>query len=131
MRPTEHCLPQLLSVMADHFLALKMEETLVMLLLCSISVVQAQAQAPLYPALFVFGDSLVDSGNNNYIALSLAKADLFPNGIDFPTRTATGRFCNGRTSFDVLSKFSFTSIDKVECRNINHDSSTVGSIIHS
>lgn len=74
---------------------------LVVVLLHSISV----AAQPLFPAMFIFGDSLVDSGNNNYISLSLAKADILPNGIDFPTGTATGRFCNGRTSFDILSKF--------------------------
>ncbi|KAL0457506.1 UNVERIFIED_CONTAM: GDSL esterase/lipase [Sesamum latifolium] len=34
------------------------------------------------PANFVFGDSLVDAGNNNYI-LSLSKANFAPNGIDF------------------------------------------------
>lgn len=56
----------------------------------------------LFPAFFIFGDSLVDCGNNNYITLSLAKANLLPNGIDFPSRTATGRFCNGKTYFDVL-----------------------------
>ncbi|KAK7837523.1 gdsl esterase/lipase [Quercus suber] len=47
------------------------------------------------PAIFVFGDSLVDVGNNNYI-LSLAKANYIPNGIDFGM--ATGRFTNGRTT---------------------------------
>jgi hypothetical protein len=47
---------------------------------------------------------LVDCGNNDYITLSLAKANLLPNGIDFPSRTATGRFCNGKTYFDVLCK---------------------------
>ncbi|KAK6913680.1 GDSL lipase/esterase [Dillenia turbinata] len=34
------------------------------------------------PSNFVFGDSLVDVGNNNYIT-SLSKADYVPNGIDF------------------------------------------------
>nr|POE63922.1 gdsl esterase/lipase [Quercus suber] len=46
------------------------------------------------PAYFVFGDSLVDPGNNNYI-VSLAKANHIPNGIDFGM--PTGRFTNGRT----------------------------------
>ncbi|KAE8735074.1 peroxidase 29 [Hibiscus syriacus] len=40
-------------------------------------------------ANFVFGDSLVDAGNNNYIA-SLFKADFESNGIDFGG--PTGRF---------------------------------------
>ncbi|XP_075086255.1 GDSL esterase/lipase At4g16230-like [Nicotiana tabacum] len=51
------------------------------------------------PANFVFGDSLVDVGNNNYIA-SLSKANFFPNGIDFGG--PTGRYTNGRTIVDIL-----------------------------
>jgi GDSL-like Lipase/Acylhydrolase len=60
----------------------------------------AEAQVP---AMFVFGDSLIDPGNNNNLA-TLAKANYFPNGIDFP-EGATGRFCNGRTTADYLSTF--------------------------
>lgn len=55
------------------------------------------------PANFVFGDSLVDSGNNNYI-VSLSKADFSPNGIDFGK--PTGRYTNGRTIVDIVGKFS-------------------------
>ena len=43
---------------------------------------------------FVFGDSLVDSGNNNYLPTT-ARADSPPYGIDYPTRRPTGRFSNG------------------------------------
>lgn len=53
------------------------------------------------PANFVFGDSLVDAGNNNYIA-SLSKANFVPNGIDFGG--PTGRFTNGRTIVDIIGK---------------------------
>ncbi|XP_047948756.1 GDSL esterase/lipase At4g16230-like [Salvia hispanica] len=53
------------------------------------------------PANFIFGDSLVDVGNNNYIA-SLSKADFAPNGIDFGN--PTGRFTNGRTIVDILGQ---------------------------
>lgn len=59
----------------------------------------ASAQRP--PALFVFGDSLSDPGNNNFIR-TLSKADSPPNGIDFPGGFATGRYCNGRTTVDIL-----------------------------
>ncbi|CAN1233857.1 GDSL esterase/lipase At5g33370 [Linum perenne] len=45
-------------------------------------------------AFFVFGDSLVDNGNNNYLATT-ARADSPPYGIDYPTHRATGRFSNG------------------------------------
>ncbi|XXG90663.1 hypothetical protein AAC387_Pa12g2377 [Persea americana] len=54
-------------------------------------------------AFFVFGDSLVDNGNNNYLATS-ARADSPPYGIDYPTRRPTGRFSNGLNLPDILSE---------------------------
>lgn len=54
-------------------------------------------------AFFVFGDSLVDNGNNNYLATT-ARADAYPYGIDYPTRRATGRFSNGLNIPDLISK---------------------------
>ncbi|KAJ0079042.1 GDSL esterase/lipase At5g18430-like [Pistacia vera] len=54
-------------------------------------------------AFFVFGDSLVDSGNNNYLATT-ARADAPPYGIDYPTRRATGRFSNGLNIPDIISE---------------------------
>ncbi|KAF7150957.1 hypothetical protein RHSIM_Rhsim02G0003400 [Rhododendron simsii] len=54
------------------------------------------------PANFVFGDSLVEVGNNNYI-VSLSKANFIPNGIDFGN--PTGRYTNGRTIVDIVGKF--------------------------
>lgn len=56
-------------------------------------------------AFFVFGDSLVDSGNNNYLATS-ARADSPPYGIDYPTRRPTGRFSNGLNIPDLISSIS-------------------------
>lgn len=53
-------------------------------------------------AFFVFGDSLVDVGNNNYLATT-ARADAPPYGIDYPTRRATGRFSNGYNIPDLIS----------------------------
>jgi len=53
-------------------------------------------------AFFVFGDSLVDSGNNNYLATT-ARADSPPYGIDYPTGKATGRFSNGLNIPDLIS----------------------------
>ncbi|KAM4070218.1 hypothetical protein ACB094_12G148100 [Castanea mollissima] len=54
-------------------------------------------------AFFVFGDSLVDSGNNNYLATT-ARADSPPNGIDYPTHRPTGRFSNGFNLPDIISE---------------------------
>lgn len=54
-------------------------------------------------ASFIFGDSLVDAGNNNYLQ-TLSKADSPPNGIDFTASggNPTGRFTNGRTIGDIV-----------------------------
>lgn len=75
------------------------------LCLCMIAVLnfhsgtKAQPQVPCY---FIFGDSLVDNGNNNQIA-SLARANYLPYGIDFPAGPS-GRFSNGKTTVDVIGK---------------------------
>ena len=55
-------------------------------------------------AFFVFGDSLVDSGNNNYLATT-ARADSPPYGLDYPTHRATGRFSNGKNVPDIISEY--------------------------
>ncbi|KAG7593320.1 GDSL lipase/esterase [Arabidopsis thaliana x Arabidopsis arenosa] len=60
--------------------------------------VKAEPQVPCY---FIFGDSLVDNGNNNRLR-SIARADYFPYGIDFGG--PTGRFSNGKTTVDVLTE---------------------------
>ncbi|KAI8546121.1 hypothetical protein RHMOL_Rhmol07G0091800 [Rhododendron molle] len=54
---------------------------------------------------FVFGDSLVDAGNNDYL-FTLSKADSPPYGIDFTPSGGrpTGRFTNGRTISDILGQ---------------------------
>jgi len=56
-------------------------------------------------AFFVFGDSLVDNGNNNYLATT-ARADSPPYGIDYPTHRPTGRFSNGLNIPDIISYVS-------------------------
>ncbi|KZV55252.1 hypothetical protein F511_06729 [Dorcoceras hygrometricum] len=54
-------------------------------------------------AFFVFGDSLVDVGNNNYLATT-ARADAPPYGLDYPTHRPTGRFSNGFNIPDLISQ---------------------------
>ncbi|KAG9448607.1 hypothetical protein H6P81_008572 [Aristolochia fimbriata] len=58
---------------------------------------EGQSSTPLAPAMFIFGDSLIDDGNNNFIP-SLARANYQPYGIDFGF--PSGRFCNGLTVVD-------------------------------
>ncbi|PQQ02872.1 GDSL esterase/lipase [Prunus yedoensis var. nudiflora] len=54
------------------------------------------------PAVIVFGDSSVDSGNNNFIP-TIARSNFQPYGRDFPGGQPTGRFCNGRIPSDLIS----------------------------
>lgn len=60
---------------------------------------------PVVPAVIVFGDSTVDTGNNNAIATVL-KSNFPPYGRDLHLKGggATGRFCNGRLPPDFVSE---------------------------
>ncbi|WOG93874.1 hypothetical protein DCAR_0313162 [Daucus carota subsp. sativus] len=53
---------------------------------------------------YIFGDSLTEVGNNNYLQLSLAKSNFPYYGIDYKGGMATGRFTNGRTIGDIISE---------------------------
>lgn len=57
------------------------------------------------PALIAFGDSIVDTGNNNNVK-TVVKCDFRPYGINFQGGVATGRFCDGRVPADLLGPFS-------------------------
>ncbi|GLT80166.1 hypothetical protein SLA2020_516200 [Shorea laevis] len=57
---------------------------------------------PQVPCYFIFGDSLVDSGNNNNLQ-TLAKVNYHPYGMDFPAGP-TGRFYNGLTPADIIAE---------------------------
>lgn len=90
----------------------------------------------LFPAYFIFGDSLVDVGNNNYI-ITLAKATCLPFGIDFPLGP-TGRFCNGKVVTDILCEnlclpfpppyLSPTTRGKAILQGVNYASGAAGII---
>ncbi|XP_031258103.1 GDSL esterase/lipase 1-like [Pistacia vera] len=61
-----------------------------------------------HKALFVFGDSLFDPGNNQYLNDSSqegAGATVFPYGETFFKRP-TGRLCDGRTVPDFIAQFA-------------------------
>lgn len=58
---------------------------------------------PKVPALFTFGDSIVDTGNNNYIS-TITRSNFAPYGREFPGHKATGRFSDGRISMDFLGE---------------------------
>ncbi|KAK1432597.1 hypothetical protein QVD17_09494 [Tagetes erecta] len=53
--------------------------------------------------IFIFGDSTVDVGTNNYLKKCTAKADHPYHGIDFPHSKPTGRFSNGKNAADQIA----------------------------
>lgn len=53
------------------------------------------------PAVFVFGDSIVDTGNNNNLN-TIFKVNYPPYGQDFMGGKPTGRFSNGKVPSDII-----------------------------
>lgn len=54
------------------------------------------------PAVLVFGDSIMDTGNNNNNLITSARSNFPPYGQDFKGGIPTGRFCNGKVPSDIL-----------------------------
>lgn len=78
------------------------------LIYCSVLILAKEAEAAIklpgnltIPAVFVFGDSIVDTGNNNYLT-TIAKCNFPPYGQDFMGGKPTGRFSNGKVPSDIL-----------------------------
>ncbi|KAG0461181.1 hypothetical protein HPP92_021146 [Vanilla planifolia] len=67
---------------------------------------QSTGERPRIPvsAIFAFGDSTVDAGNNDYIATPV-KSNFPPYGRDFFTHMPTGRFTNGRLITDFFVSY--------------------------
>ncbi|XP_062224887.1 GDSL esterase/lipase At5g55050-like [Phragmites australis] len=74
--------------------------------LCLLDLALHGAAEPLAPAMFVFGDSTVDVGNNNYLKKCKieCKADYPRYGVDYPDQAPTGRFSNGYNLADQLAQ---------------------------
>ncbi|KAL6839715.1 hypothetical protein ACP4OV_030403 [Aristida adscensionis] len=53
--------------------------------------------------IMAFGDSIIDTGNNNYIA-TIGKGNFPPYGRDYDGGIPTGRFSNGRLIIDFISE---------------------------
>ncbi|XP_065851489.1 GDSL esterase/lipase 5-like [Euphorbia lathyris] len=66
-----------------------------------------KASATKNGALFIFGDSTVDAGNNNYIQTSPNnRADLNPYGQNGFFPGPTGRFSDGRLLIDYIAEYA-------------------------
>jgi len=68
-------------------------------------------------ALFIFGDSLVDAGNNDYL-VTLSKANAPPYGVDFAFSGGepTGRFTNGMTIADIMGNVKCEFMSNCDCK---------------
>ncbi|XP_033511976.2 GDSL esterase/lipase At2g24560-like [Nicotiana tomentosiformis] len=71
------------------------------LFFCNI-IITNQTVMPNFTSILIFGDSTMDTGNNNYI-LTLVKANHLPYGKDYPNNVPTGRFSNGKLVPDMLA----------------------------
>ncbi|KAK7243202.1 hypothetical protein RIF29_37991 [Crotalaria pallida] len=83
----------------DHLLFKRL--MMVVLIVCANRVPMAANAS--YPALFAFGDSILDTGNNNFIA-TLSKCNYPPYGRDFYGGIPTGRFCDGKVPSDLIAE---------------------------
>jgi len=54
------------------------------------------------PAVLVFGDSIMDTGNNNKNLATTARCNFPPYGKDFKGGIPTGRFSNGKVPSDLI-----------------------------
>ncbi|VVB04034.1 unnamed protein product [Arabis nemorensis] len=83
-----------------------------LLFVCSLNVSTINSTKPLkeeavlfggkFPALYVIGDSLVDSGNNNHLETKV-KSNFPPYGSNFEGGKPTGRFSDGKTIADYIA----------------------------
>lgn len=55
-----------------------------------------------FKGMFIFGDDVVDNGNNNGLLPLFVKSNYMPYGIDFKDGP-TGRFTNGKTVVDFVA----------------------------
>ncbi|KAI4355372.1 hypothetical protein L6164_004153 [Bauhinia variegata] len=61
-------------------------------------------------AFFIFGDSFLDAGNNNYInTTALDQANFWPYGETF-FKFPTGRFSDGRLISDFIAEYANLSL---------------------
>ncbi|KAL1816468.1 hypothetical protein ACET3Z_019042 [Daucus carota] len=76
---------------------------LFLLSLVHLSNVFLTCSASNFSSILIFGDSLLDTGNNNYIP-SFFRANHKPYGVSFPGGTPTGRFSDGKLMSDFLAE---------------------------
>ncbi|KAJ0964065.1 hypothetical protein J5N97_029187 [Dioscorea zingiberensis] len=68
----------------------------------AVSASDLNGSATPFPALIVFGDSIMDTGNNNLLP-TISKCNFLPYGKDFSGHRPTGRFSNGKVPSDLIA----------------------------
>lgn len=90
-----------------NFVVILMAPAFYLLFICSIFSLfthnDVAAALPKFSSILIFGDSLLDTGNNNFIP-TLLKANHAPYGISFPGGVPTGRFSDGKLMSDFLAE---------------------------
>ncbi|CBI15870.3 unnamed protein product, partial [Vitis vinifera] len=72
-------------------------------LACSTTIHICNAQINItFTAVLIFGDSTMDTGNNNYVNTPF-KGNHIPYGQDFPGKVPTGRFSDGKLVPDMVA----------------------------
>ncbi|RZC82882.1 hypothetical protein C5167_045665 [Papaver somniferum] len=99
--------------------------SLYLLFLC-LTLFAGKASSAIAPALYLFGGSSLDTGNNNFLQTQ-AKANFSPYGIDFPGGS-TGRYTNCATSGDFIAAYLSLSERQRQTiiTGINYASSAAG-----
>ncbi|XP_019449471.1 PREDICTED: GDSL esterase/lipase EXL1-like [Lupinus angustifolius] len=77
---------------------------LLVLVSCKIMALLKLPQNVSVPAVFVFGDSIVDTGNNNNNMETSARCNFPPYGKDLRGGIPTGRFSNGKVPSDLIAE---------------------------
>jgi len=72
---------------------------------------------PAFPAVIAFGDSILDTGNNNLLP-TISKCDFPPYGKDFIAQEPTGRFSNGKVPSDFIGNISAHSLFTVDLQGL-------------
>jgi hypothetical protein len=72
----------------------------------AVAAIRPSKLLPAVPAVYVFGDSTLDVGNNNYLpGKDVPRANKPYYGIDLPgSGRPTGRFSNGYNTADFVGK---------------------------
>ncbi|CAN8275631.1 unnamed protein product [Cochlearia groenlandica] len=78
-------------------------EKILLVPLFSIYFLSTEAANRSFPALYAFGDSILDTGNNNKL-LTFMKGNVWPYGKSSAMKLPSGRFGNGRVFSDIIAE---------------------------